>query len=646
MKYTKRIDNEQIVYYNGKEPKNSHEEEGRMIKLFPHNQTAYEAAEEYLQSFGRAAVVHPTGTGKSYIAFKLCEDHRESRICWLSPSEYIFRTQLENIHTDFDFVPENIVFYTYAALMRMEETQLSDIMPDYIILDEFHRCGAQQWGLGVQRLLACFPDCPVLGLSATNIRYLDNHRDMAEELFNGRIASRMTLGEAIVLGVLKAPVYVTALFRYQETYEKYVRRVRTIRSKKTRDQAELLLEQLKRTLENAEGIDRIFERHMKERHGKYLVFCANKEHMDAMRELVAKWFHGIDDAPHVYRVYSKDPETSREFQRFKADQADHLRLLFCIDMLNEGIHVEDIAGVILLRPTVSPVVYKQQIGRAMSVASENAVIFDIVDNISGLTSIDFIQEEMAEILEIYRLRGEEARIVSERFTVIDEVQECRRLFDELEHTMSASWEQMYEEARKYYMANGDLLPPQSYVTPEGYRLGQWVMAQRSAYHSARAEQQLTGEQIQKLEAAGMCWDTYRERQWEEQLARARAFYEKNGHLDIPAGYVDKESGYPLGRWYRGVRDAKRRGTLSAERQRQLESIGIQWDSVKERNWLGYYRLAEDYYRENGNLEVHLKYQTASGVRLGVWISGQRDSYKKGRLTQEQISMLEDIGMSW
>ena len=175
------------------------------ITLYPHNQSAYDAACTMLADTGKAAVVHPTGTGKSFIAFKLCEDHPDARVCWLSPSEYIFKTQQENLMACGANVPKNIIFYTYAKLVLLSEAELSEIKPDYIILDEFHRCGAEIWGQGVVRLLSMYKDIPVLGLSATNIRYLDNRRDMADELFDGNIASEMTLGEAIVRGILNPP---------------------------------------------------------------------------------------------------------------------------------------------------------------------------------------------------------------------------------------------------------------------------------------------------------------------------------------------------------------------------------------------------------------------------------------------------------
>ena len=106
-----------------------------MIGLYAHNRAAYEAAAAMLDETGKAAVIHPTGTGKSFIAFKLCEDHPDKTVCWLSPSEYIFQTQRENLAATGVPVPQNICFYTYAKLMKMSEAELSRLHADYVILD-------------------------------------------------------------------------------------------------------------------------------------------------------------------------------------------------------------------------------------------------------------------------------------------------------------------------------------------------------------------------------------------------------------------------------------------------------------------------------------------------------------------------------
>ena len=59
------------------------------LALYEHNQKAYHSALAMMEEAGRAAVIHPTGTGKSFLAFKLAEDHPQDRIVWLSPSRYL-----------------------------------------------------------------------------------------------------------------------------------------------------------------------------------------------------------------------------------------------------------------------------------------------------------------------------------------------------------------------------------------------------------------------------------------------------------------------------------------------------------------------------------------------------------------------------
>ena len=101
------------------------------------------------------------------------------KFLWLSPSEYIYQTQLENLGMEFP----NIQYLSYSRLMKNEDS-IDSLQPDYIILDEFHRCGAKEWGRNVRKLLDTYPEAKLLGLSATNIRYLDNQRNMAEASVN------------------------------------------------------------------------------------------------------------------------------------------------------------------------------------------------------------------------------------------------------------------------------------------------------------------------------------------------------------------------------------------------------------------------------------------------------------------------------
>lgn len=619
------------------------------IELFNHNQIAYKAVCTMLVENGRAAIVHPTGTGKSYIAFRLVEDHPECRFLWLSPSEYIFKTQIANVLSeDPHFPQESIFFATYAKLMLMSAADMSELVPDYIILDEFHRCGAEMWGQGVQRLLKQFPEAAVLGLSATAIRYLDNNRNMAEELFDGHVASEMTLGEAIVRGILPAPVYVSTLFKYQNQLEAYQQRVFSMRTETAREKSQRYLDSLRRKLEKSDGLDVIFHRHMTERNGKYIVFCANVDHMREMTSHVAEWFGKIDPQPHCYAVYSESVESNKRFAQFKADTSDHLKLLFCIDMLNEGVHVSGISGVILFRPTVSPTIYKQQIGRALTAGTSNIpLIIDVVNNAESLRSIDALQKEMADTVSYLHSNGRDEEIVTEKFEVFEQIQDCQKLFMQIEQSLNSCWEQYYQEAQRYYETYGNLAVPKKYVTDSGLNLGFWIRNQKSI----RAGQQvgtLSEQQIRKLDQIGMIWENRTTLKWEKGFSEAKHYAEEYGNLLVPATYITPD-GYRLGAWIRNQRTAQSNDEMSEERIRRLTEIGMQWDPVSHKWEIGYIN-ALHYYQEHGDLLVPASYQTREGFPLGTWIRSQRLA-KEGKknhkqLTETQIRRLDAIGMNW
>ncbi len=695
--------------------------------LFEHNQRAYEAAVEMMEATGRAAVIHPTGTGKSFIAFKLCADHEKESICWLSPSEYIFATQEEKWRQAGGKTLENIEFFTYAKLMRRKEKgdgeEFLEQKPSYIILDEFHRLGAARWGGGVEWLRSKYPQAKVLGLSATNIRYLDNQRDMAWELFGGNIASELTLGAAIAGGILPAPKYVLSVYSYQKELERYQARIKRTKNRAVREKAQEELQALRRALGKADGLKEVFARHMlpggekldgngrngdgenyssergtngcvikksalgegfdfkkekfgskneliqgsqmgeegipqggearigeshlekahlEESHlGKYIVFCASFDHLNEMKGLATEWFCGVDPEPHIYTAYADDPKTGQEFEAFKADKSAHLKLLYCIDMLNEGIHVEGVDGVILLRPTVSPTIYKQQVGRALAAGGKKTpIIFDIVMNIENLCSIGAVEEEWKEAVYTLRGKGGEDKTFTGHFQIIDEVKDCRRLFAQLNETLTASWDAMYAWAREYYKAHGHLDIPAAYTTADGHSLGAWVATQRKVY-LGRTAGCLSVEQIKRLEEIGMCWQGSQEAAWERNFLEAEKYFKEHGNLAVPADYVTA-GGCRLGRWIRRQREVYqklvepgkyvmvledsrrtyegRQQRVHLERMQRLMQIGMVLENADP--WEQKFELARRYYEDHGNLRMAADY-VVEGVWLERWLREQK-----------------------
>ena len=610
-----------------------------MLDLYEHNKTAYQSAMNLMTQSGKAAVIHPTGTGKSIIAFKLIEDHPDKKICWLSPSNYIVQTQRENVRKiDPNFSDENVLYYTYARLMYMDSSEVCALHPDYIILDEFHRCGATEWGKGVESLLKQYPEVPVLGLSATSVRYLDRQRDMAAELFEGNVASEMSVAEAIATGILPAPTYVIALFSYQKELEKYERRINSIRYRHVYDESARYLEALRRTLEMSVGLDQVFQKHMAHKSGKYILFCSSHEHMEAVKGHIPEWFSGVDRHPHVYTVFSEDPGSEQAFTDFKSDVSSHLKLLLCIDMLSEGIHVEDISGVILLRPTTSPIVYKQQIGRALAAGKGgNPLIFDVVNNFDNLVSASWLQDEIRTLTDSFRERGMGDRIVEESFQIIDEVRDCRILLAQLEESLSATWEINFQAAKAYYHEQGDLNVPVGFRTEKGIQLGVWISSQRRLYHG-NFHGQLTQERIDKLNKIGMIWENRYETRWENMYQIAEEFYIEHGHLRVPVKYVT-EDGIQLGRWIH--RQASNREELQKEKIQRLDAIGMVWSN----RWDTRYLLAAEFLRKHPGYE--LSQATVIGdFWVGKWLVQQARALEKGMLQPDQAKQFRILAETY
>lgn len=615
------------------------------FELYEHNQKAYDALEKMLLEHKKGCVIHPTGTGKSFIAIHLAKNHPKETFLWLSPSEYIYRVQLKNFREqlgDEDVAP-NITFRSYTWLCFHMDV-IEHIRADYIILDEFHRCGAKEWEKSVRKLIASNPNAKLVGLSATNIRYLDRQRDMAMELFGGYVASKMDLAGTIALGILPPPKYITSVYSYEDQILHYQKRIMGIKDSNKKNCCLSLIERIRKSMNRAMGVGAILEKYMENRCGKYIVFCINVTHLKKMESCVRQWVSHIDESPHIYKVYCENTHSMQELERFHTDDSLHLKMLLAINSLNEGVHVKDVDGVIMLRPTVSPTIFQQQIGRALAAGKkEHPLIFDIVDNFGNLDGIMELKDYVQYATNYYYPGDGDHYDAISQFTVIDEVNEARELFALLQHTLDASWDDYYEAACTYKETYGHLCVPKHYETEDGIRLGAWIMRQRSYYHE-KGRYSLTPERYEKLSAIGMEWKNHNDVLFEMGMHAIRIFYLQHHHSNVPCGYVDKE-GYNLGNWVQSIRLRYRKDLLNEEQIDALENVDFVWNTSEE-YWNLMIEAARQYYEEHGDLNAAKSYQTKDGIKLGAWLSWQRKHYHNGTIAEWKIEALNQLNMQW
>ena len=392
------------------------------INLLPHNEEAYEKVMKALETSNRTCIIHPTGTGKSYLIAAVSENYE--RVLILAPNKFVLDQvgSVTNWH-------EGIDYMTYQFLNNRGLNKQYDL----IVLDEFHRAGATEWGAAVREALEAHKG-KILGTTATPIRTLDEGRNMADELFDGNVASEMTIGEAWSRGILPIPIYITGLFDFSSTASEA--RERITRSHYIDNKRERLeqLEQVELDWQTSQGMPSIIRKHIRRDSKRVIVFCTTVEHMNEMSNTIGKWFEqaGMNVAA-VYSVCHATPSKNDEaMEAFKKDTQEGVKIMLAVDMLNEGIHIPRVDAVIMLRRTVSRIIYKQQLGRCLTAANTGRpVVLDMVDNLNGSNVIAEIKADFEEKEREHSGASAGSEREPKRFTVYDYTQELRDVVESL-----------------------------------------------------------------------------------------------------------------------------------------------------------------------------------------------------------------------
>ena len=630
------------------------------IELYPHNQAALNHLEEALKYTRRAAVIQPTGTGKRFVALAFIERRPNNSFLYLAPSTHIFNQLKHHAgHTD---VLLHTTMMTYQKLCLLHEDELGKLEPDYIILDEFHRCGADDWGSAVDHLLALYVECFLIGFTATPVRYLDKAgtRDMSEELFHGSIASYYTLQDAINDKVLPVPHYVLGDILMNERVSSLETALTQVASYgRARTAGYSLLESLKRNMAEAQGIDEIFKCHMPNRFAKLIVFCRNLEHIAQCREDMHRWL-GPGKKIREYVCRSDEKAADIELNAFAGDnERNAIRLLYCVDMLNEGIHIKDVDGVVMLRPTISPIVYLQQIGRCLACSSDGStspVIFDLVNNYESAR----VEESGQRVFNIEFShhpssgKGKNTPIPFYMSGVPTQFEAILEKFDHL-FTRAGRWDFCYSILQEFYHEYGQY--PHSRTCYRGIKIGRWL-SEQILYIQHNSLSAARKERLEMLPG----WSTFlierqpTRRTFDDYYKELLVYFEREGHIDIPQSYINPSTGCKLGLYLtrlRNIRKKTDRGHLSQDQINRLNALGMKWVKREHpyRDFDYYYQQLIKFYRREGHIKVPTRFiDPDTGCHLGNFINCVRQA-KRGTghdivLTDRQIEMLNDLGMVW
>lgn len=609
------------------------------MTLNPVNEAAFQKAVQSLETLNRAAVFHPTGTGKSCIAWKVVEAHPQTTFFWLvAGAQRLALRQAELTRYNGGTLPGNVRFCDcekLAAATPEQWVRLGEQKPGCIVLDCYHELSAVCWAQSVQKLLRMCPQAKVLGLGVPNGAPVCA---AAQELFADCIVSHMTVAEAMAAGTMPVPsAYAALLWPQEEELATLRARIKNLCMPKGDTSLRVQYEELSWSLRQVENLTVLLPRLLSDTSGHYLVLFESAAYQEKLGTELEKLLRTVDPAVRFYAADHACFADSAAVETFLSDTAPGPKVLLCVNAPGVQQPLEGLAGVILVRQSSLMSTFKQMLCRALVAAgSRNVPVFDLVAQFEGLGNGRTLQRDCTEAMT--RAGSKTPGFRQER-----PMQQTYRLYGKLRREMEARWEVLCQAAADSAAKEGTLELPRSYTIHSGVPVGKWLELQRQVQAGQRPGR-LTAEQAAKLEKLGIRWNHRLEAAWEKGFASAQKYRTEHGDLLVPVRYRDKND-FALGEWIVYNRQRYLGGNLTQNRIERLEAIGMVWSTSNDL-WEQNYAAATQYYLEHGDLEVPIKYETPSGFGLGVWLGAQRAAHKAGELPQEQVERLDALGMDW
>ena len=609
------------------------------MTLNPVNEAAFQKAVQSLETLNRAAVFHPTGTGKSCIAWKVVEAHPQTTFFWLvAGAQRLALRQAELTRYNGGTLPGNVRFCDcekLAAATPEQWVRLGEQKPGCIVLDCYHELSAVCWAQSVQKLLRMYPQSKVLGLGVPNGAPVCA---AAQELFADCIVSHMTVAEAMAAGTMPVPsAYAALLWPQEEELATLRARIKNLCMPKGDTSLRVQYEELSWSLRQVENLTVLLPRLLSDTSGHYLVLFESAAYQEKLGTELEQLLRTVDPAVRFYAADHACFADSAAVETFLSDTAPGPKVLLCVNAPGVQQPLEGLAGVILVRQSSLMSTFKQMLCRALVAAGSRSVpVFDLVAQFEGLGNGRTLQRDCTEAMT-------KAGSKTPGFRQERPMQQTYRLYGKLRREMEARWEVLCQAAADAAAKEGTLELPRSYTIHSGVPVGKWLELQRQVQAGQRPGR-LTAEQAAKLEKLGIRWNHRLEAAWEKGFASAQKYRTEHGDLLVPVRYRDKND-FALGEWIVYNRQRYLGGNLTQNRIERLEAIGMVWSTSNDL-WEQNYAAATQYYLEHGDLEVPIKYETPSGFGLGVWLGAQRAAHKAGELPQEQVERLDALGMDW
>lgn len=330
----------------------------------------------------RALVQAATGVGKTYLA--AFDSKSYERVLFVAHREEILKqaaVSFRNVRNSEDYgfftgeeksTDKSVIFASVATLGRSEYLSEKYFAPDYfqyLVIDEFHHAINEQY----QRIVKYFKPQFLLGLTATPER-MDGRN--IYEICDYNVPYEISLKDAINKGML-VPFHYYGI--YDDTDYSGLHLIRGRYDEKELNET---------YIGNVHRHDLIYKYYCKYGSKKALGFCCSRAHAEEMaKEFCERGIPSVAVYSNANGTYSE--ERGKAIEKLKSGE---IRVIFSVDMFNEGVDITSVDMVMFLRPTESPIVFLQQLGRGLrrSKGKEYLNVLDFIGNYEKAGRVRFL----------------------------------------------------------------------------------------------------------------------------------------------------------------------------------------------------------------------------------------------------------------
>jgi len=358
-------------------------------------------------------------------------------------------------------------------------------------------------------------------------------------------------------------------------------------------------------------------------------------------------------------------------RKIKLDQLKDLSLgdrgiLSNAKCLSEGVDVPTLDGVAFIDPKGSQIDIVQAVGRAIRLSQEKKIgtIFlpvflqkgndaelsiqssnfkPVWDVLNALKSHDdVLSAELDQSRTNLGRKKFQGKIKSIPKVIIDLPKSVDESFSEslktaLVEQTTSSWNFWFGLLEDYFQNEGHVNVPTLFKTSKGYKLGSWVVSQRSR------KKTISAENILRLNYLGFNWDP-RESLWDEGFLYFEKFVKQKGHARVVKSYRT-DNGYNLGKWIGSQRWRNNRNELDPDKKLRLNCLGFIWSVGDHFTEIAYLNL-QNFVKEKGHARVPQGYKVDNDFNLGAWVIHQRQNRINNKLSSEEIKKLNKLGFDW